>query len=141
MDEADTAINSLAHMPERYAPVDDQVLAALGIRFIQVKNYLAFYVIAKDTCTVHIVRFLYCQRQLENAVLTAGKAHLMLISIALRGVNGPVTGTERVRGALFGGPGRRLIVPYPKTGISTPLFKVIYSNLILSFLQMDAPSR
>ena len=59
LDEADTAINSLAHMPERYAPVDDQVLAALGIRFIQVKNYLAFYVVAKDTRTVHIVRFLY----------------------------------------------------------------------------------
>ena len=62
LDEADMAVNSLAQMPERYALADDKVLAAWGIRSIQVKNYLAFYVIAKDTRTVHIIRFLYGKR-------------------------------------------------------------------------------
>lgn len=59
LDEADMTINSLAQMPERYALADDKVLAAWGIRSIQVKKYLAFYVIAKDTRTIHIIRFLY----------------------------------------------------------------------------------
>ena len=59
LDEADMAVNSLAQMPERYALADDKVLAAWGIHSIQVKNYLAFYVIVKDTRTVYIIRFLY----------------------------------------------------------------------------------
>ncbi len=57
--EVDKAVNSLAHMPERYRLVDDLVLASWGIRFVQVKNYLAFYTISPQTATVHIIRFLY----------------------------------------------------------------------------------
>ncbi len=59
LDETETALSSLDHMPERYALADDKILAAWGIRYIQVKKYLAFYVIAKETRTVHIIRFLY----------------------------------------------------------------------------------
>ena len=50
---------ALDYMPERYALVDDKLLSAWGIRYIQIKKYLAFYVISKETQTVHIVRFLY----------------------------------------------------------------------------------
>ena len=59
LDEAEAAMSSLDYMPERYALVDDKLLAAWGIRYIQIKKYLAFYVISKETQTVHIVRFLY----------------------------------------------------------------------------------
>ena len=38
------------------------MLKAWGIRFIQVKNYLAFYVIAEEESRVYIVRFLYGKR-------------------------------------------------------------------------------
>ncbi len=59
IDEAETTLSSLSHMPMRFALVDDKLLAALGIRFIQIKNYLAFYVIDQESNTVHILRFLY----------------------------------------------------------------------------------
>lgn len=57
--ETNEALHSLAHMPERYQLVNDIVLASWGIRFIQVKNYLAFYTVSPQTATVHIIRFLY----------------------------------------------------------------------------------
>lgn len=59
LDEAEAALGSLDYMPERYALADDKLLAAWGIRYVQVKRYLAFYVISKETHIVHIVRFLY----------------------------------------------------------------------------------
>lgn len=59
VDEAETALSSLGHLPERYALADDKLLAALGIRFIQIKSYLAFYAIDQAAGTVHILRFLY----------------------------------------------------------------------------------
>ncbi len=58
-DAVECTLPGLAHMPERYAPVDDELLAAWEIRFVQIKNYLAFYVIARETKMVHIIRFLY----------------------------------------------------------------------------------
>ena len=57
--ETNEALHTLAHMPERYQLVNDIVLASWGIRFIQVKNYLAFYTVSPQTATVHIIRFLY----------------------------------------------------------------------------------
>ena len=59
LDEAETVLAGLDQMPARYAVVDDRLLSAWGIRFIQIKKYLAFYVIADETRTVHIIRFLY----------------------------------------------------------------------------------
>lgn len=59
LDEAGNMLGSLALMPERYALPEDKLLAAWGIRLVQVKKYLSFYVIAKETQTIHIVRFLY----------------------------------------------------------------------------------
>ena len=59
LDEAEHTLGSLTQMPERYAMPEDKLLAAWGIRLVQIKKYLAFYVIAKETQTVHIVRFLY----------------------------------------------------------------------------------
>lgn len=59
LDETERTLGSLEQMQERYALPDDKLLAAWGIRFVQIKKYLAFYVIAKETQTVHIIRFLY----------------------------------------------------------------------------------
>lgn len=57
--KANEAFHSLDHMPERYQLVDDLVLASWGIRFVQIKNYLAFYTVSPQTSAVHIIRFLY----------------------------------------------------------------------------------
>lgn len=59
---ANDILNSLDHNPERDRPVDDPLLFSWGVRFIIVKNYLAFYVIAEENKTVHIIRFLYKKR-------------------------------------------------------------------------------
>ena len=62
LDAAAERISALAQFAERNALVDDPVLKAWGIRFIQVNNYLALYVISKEESRVYIVRFLYGKR-------------------------------------------------------------------------------
>ena len=62
LDEIEMKINSLSENPERYAVVSDPVLKSWQIRFIQVKNYLAFYVISESERRVYVVRFLYERR-------------------------------------------------------------------------------
>lgn len=59
LDEIDREISGLSQMPQRYALVSDKLLSAWGIRFIKVKNYLAFYTVSEETMTVHVIRFLY----------------------------------------------------------------------------------
>ena len=62
LDAATERISTLAQFAGRNALVDDPVLKAWGIRFIQVNHYLAFYVIAEEENRVYIVRFLYGKR-------------------------------------------------------------------------------
>ena len=59
LDETEAEIMSLASMPERYALADDHVLASWGIRFLKIKNYLAFYTVDEEMQRVFIIRFLY----------------------------------------------------------------------------------
>lgn len=62
LDTASERISALAQFAERNALIDDPVLKAWGIRFIQVNSYLAFYVISEEENRVYIVRFLYGKR-------------------------------------------------------------------------------
>ncbi len=62
LDDADAMIGDLSTFPEKYPVVDDPVLKAWGIRFIQVKNYLVFYTVSETEKTVYVVRFLYGKR-------------------------------------------------------------------------------
>lgn len=57
--ETERKINALLPFPQEHPVVEDQLLAAWGIRFTQVKNYLAFYVIRENEVTV--IRFLYAK--------------------------------------------------------------------------------
>ena len=59
---AEETLAGLSDMPQRHMIVSDEVLAAWGIRFIQVKKYLAFYIIDEKEHIVHVVRFLYGKR-------------------------------------------------------------------------------
>ena len=56
-------IASLAKMPERCPRPKDLALAAKGYRYLIVKNYLVFYVVAGDT--VQIRRILYARRNYQ----------------------------------------------------------------------------
>ena len=62
LDATEESINSLAQMPDRIHPVDDPLLSSWGVRFLMVKNYLVFYIIARNENTVHVIRFLYNKR-------------------------------------------------------------------------------
>ena len=73
LDETDAQINSLVEYPERCKAVDDPVLNSWGIRFIIVKNYLAFFIIDEEKKEVIIVRFLF-QKSNWNSILRQGIA-------------------------------------------------------------------
>ena len=59
LEETDQKINALLPFPLEHPVVEDKLLAAWGIRFIQIKNYLAFYVVGENQVTV--IRFLYAK--------------------------------------------------------------------------------
>lgn len=62
LDAVNEKLLTLAQYAQRYALVEDPVLKAWGIRFVQVKNYLAFYTISEEEQRVYVVRFLYEKR-------------------------------------------------------------------------------
>ena len=71
LDEAEKQLNSLSEYPDRFKLVDDPVLSSWNIRFVIVKNYLAFYTIDYENNLVIIVRFLY-KKSDWNAILRNG---------------------------------------------------------------------
>ncbi len=71
LDEADRQINALSQFPKQHPLVDDKVLASWGIRFTQVGNYLAFYIVSDEESIVRVVRFLYAKSD-WNSILKLG---------------------------------------------------------------------
>ena len=59
LEETDQKINALLPFPQEHPIVEDKLLAAWGIRFTQIKNYLAFYVVEENQ--VPVIRFLYAK--------------------------------------------------------------------------------
>ena len=55
-------ISQLESNPFIHSIADDPVLKAWQIRFVAIKNYLAFYTIDEQEGIVYIVRFLYGKR-------------------------------------------------------------------------------
>lgn len=73
LDEAETQINSLDEYPERCKVVDDPILNSWRIRYVIVKNYLAFFTIDEAKKEVIVVRFLF-QKSNWNSILRQGIA-------------------------------------------------------------------
>ena len=61
LDTFEQKVSSLSHFPKQHPLVEDKLLASWGIRFIQVKHYLAFYVISDESQQISVVRFLYAK--------------------------------------------------------------------------------
>ena len=55
-------IGVLSEDPEIHPIVEDVVLKDWGIRFLLIRNYLAFYTIDHSAKRIYIVRFLYGKR-------------------------------------------------------------------------------
>ena len=62
LDKAEKELSSLTEMPQTHRLVDDPFLYSLGIRFILVNNYMAFFLINEEEKTVYILRFLHGKR-------------------------------------------------------------------------------
>lgn len=60
LDELETAMEKLSLFPEAFPIIPDSVLKEWNIRFVPVKNYLAFYTIFENE--IYLVRFLYAKR-------------------------------------------------------------------------------
>lgn len=71
LDEAQAQINSLHEFPERCKVVDDPVLNSWGIRYIIIKNYLAFFIIDETKKEVNVIRFLF-QKSNWKSILRQG---------------------------------------------------------------------
>lgn len=69
--DATEQINTLADLPKKHCLVDDPVLANWGIRFVVIRNYLAFYAIDEEKQMVIVVRFLF-QKSNWNVILRQG---------------------------------------------------------------------
>lgn len=61
IEETEQKINALLPFPKEHPVVEDKLLAAWGVRFTQVKNYLAFYVVSEEKSQVTVIRFLYAK--------------------------------------------------------------------------------
>lgn len=60
------AMTTLEELPERYSLVQDEYLAAKGIRKLPIDNYLIFYNVNKSTNTINIARVLHGKRDWES---------------------------------------------------------------------------
>ena len=61
-------IRALSEMPERYAPVDWEPWASMGMRKLSVDNYVVYYLVEPAKRLVSIVRIFYGGRDIENIV-------------------------------------------------------------------------
>ena len=63
-------VRSLESLPERNPLYQDEPWHSQGVRFLRVKNYLAFYTVNPDADTVSVARIMYggrnISRQLEE---------------------------------------------------------------------------
>lgn len=59
-------VQSLDHMPLRYAVVEEEPYRTYGVRKIPVENYTAFYIVEEEHKKVHVLRILYNRREWQN---------------------------------------------------------------------------
>lgn len=59
--ETQSSIANLKTFPRKHPVIQDLFLSFYEIRYIQIKNYLAFYRIIEETKTIYVIRFLYAR--------------------------------------------------------------------------------
>ena len=57
---------SLDELPHRQGIVKDEPYKSLGVRWLPIENYTAFYIIAEDSRKVHVLRILYNRRNWKS---------------------------------------------------------------------------
>jgi len=59
--EAQSSIANLKTFPCKHPIIQDLFLSFYEIRYIQIKNHLAFYKVIEETKTIYVIRFLYAR--------------------------------------------------------------------------------
>ena len=59
--EAQSSIANLKTFPCKHPIIKDLFLSFYEIRYIQIKNHLAFYKVIEETKTIYVIRFLYAR--------------------------------------------------------------------------------
>lgn len=62
-------IRSLAEMPQRYRRYEEEPWYSQGLRVLNVKNYLVFYLVDEKMASVTIVRVIYGGRDVKNQLV------------------------------------------------------------------------
>jgi toxin ParE1/3/4 len=65
-DAFDEAFDDLEDMPQKYPFVQDERLAAMGLRKRSAKNYFVFFTINEENHEVDVERILYAGRDWQN---------------------------------------------------------------------------
>ena len=66
LDEIEKHEDILGKTPNIYPYVPDEYLAAKGLKFAIIKNYLMFFTVDDDAKKVNVLRFLYGRRDWKN---------------------------------------------------------------------------
>lgn len=61
-------IRSLSFMPERYQFVDFEPWRSMGMHKVPVRNFVVYYTVDEENCTVTVIRIFYGGRDVENIV-------------------------------------------------------------------------
>ncbi len=61
-----TEISRLMELPFLYPLVSDEILAAKGIRKLNIENLLVFYTVSEEERSITIIRILYARRDWIN---------------------------------------------------------------------------
>jgi len=68
LDDIEKQEEVLENMPNIYPLVHDEYLAAKGLKFVIIRNYLLFHIVNEDEKVVSVIRFLYGRRDWKNIV-------------------------------------------------------------------------
>ena len=66
LDEIEKHEENLSKSPNMYPTVPDEYLAAKGLKFVIIKNYLMFFTVEEKEKTVNVIRFMYGRRDWKN---------------------------------------------------------------------------
>ena len=69
LDEIEKHEKFLEKNPKIYPLVSDEYLAEKGIRFVLIKYYMMFFIIAEGTKTVNVIRFLHGRRDWQTLLI------------------------------------------------------------------------
>ena len=61
--ETEHTLSKISDMPYSCSMVSDPYLKKLGIRFLPIQNYVAFFIIEEDFKEIIVLRFLYGKRE------------------------------------------------------------------------------